>query len=200
MKIAMFGGSFDPVHIDHVSLCRTMILKSELDKVVVFPAACSPFKSGTRTEDYHRLNMCNLAFADEERVEVSDFEINRGGKSYTVDTLNHLKSLYNDSELYLITGADAFVTLDRWYKAREIFSIAHILTVVRDNDDISVLEKKAEEYKAFNARCTLVNTPVGTVSSTKVREAIIKGEDFGLYLPPKVTDYIKENRLYGYAD
>ena len=200
MKIAMFGGSFDPVHIDHVSLCRTMICKSELDKVVVFPAACSPFKSGTRTEDHHRINMCNLAFEDLNEVEVSDFEINRGGKSYTVDTLNYLKDLYKDSELYLIMGADAFVTLDKWYKSKEIFSLAHILTVVRDDDDISVLEIKSDEYKTYNARCTLVSTPIGGVSSTKVREAIINGEDFSLYLPPKVADYIKENRLYGYAD
>lgn len=201
MKLAMFGGSFDPVHKNHVSLCETMIEKFGLDKVIVFPAACSPFKKGTQTEGFHRLNMCRLAFNGIKGVEVSDFEIQRGGKSYTVDTLNSLRNEYKDAQLYLITGADAFLTLNSWYKSQEIFSLAHILTVVRDEDDISSLKAKAEEYKAeFNARCTLVSTPVGSISSTIVREALKNREDAGYYLQDNVFKYIKENGLYDYAD
>ena len=71
MKIAMFGGSFDPVHNDHIKLCETMIDTCRLDKVVVFPAACSPFKSGTQTEDLHRLNMCKIAFENIDKVASS---------------------------------------------------------------------------------------------------------------------------------
>ena len=201
MKLAMFGGSFDPVHKNHVSLCETMIDKIGLDKVIVFPAACSPFKKGTQTEDFHRLNMCRLAFENCDKVEISDFETKRGGKSYTIDTLRFLNTEYKDSELYLITGADAFLTLDKWYKAEEIFCLAHILTVVRDDDRIDSLKAKAEELKSeFNARCTLISTPVGSVSSTKVREALKSGSDVGLFLQDNVLKYIKENGLYGYAD
>ncbi len=200
MKLAMFGGSFDPVHKNHVALCEVMIEKFNLDKVVVFPAACSPFKKGTATADFHRLNMCKLAFENNDRVEVSDFEINRGGKSYTVDTLDYLKNEYKDSELYLITGADAFLTLNAWYKSEEIFGLAHILTVVRDDDDIDSLKAKAEEYKVFNVKCTLVSTPVGSISSTKVREALKSGNDASVFLQDNVLKYIKENGLYDYAD
>lgn len=200
MKIAMFGGSFDPVHLNHVSLCETMIKTASLDKVVVFPAACSPFKTGTQTEDFHRLNMCKLAFEGVNRVEVSDFEITRGGKSYTVDTLKFLKENYPQDEIYLITGADAFVTLEKWYKAEEIFSLAHILTVVRNEDSIEVLQQKAEEFKKYGAVCTLVSTPVGPVSSTTVREALRKKSDVSSLLPEKVIEYIKENGLYNYGN
>ena len=194
----MFGGSFDPVHNDHIKLCETMIDTCRLDKVVVFPAACSPFKSGTQTEDLHRLKMCKIAFENIDKVEVSNFEIQRGGKSYTVDTLEFLKEQYKDSELYLITGADAFITLSKWYESERIFSIAHILTVVRDDDDIDAIKAKACEYTAFGASCSFIDTPIGEISSTQIREMIHNGEDASLCLTSEVYDYIKENRLYGY--
>ncbi len=200
MKLAMFGGSFDPVHNDHVALCNTMLQSLNLDKVVVFPAACSPFKDDTQTKALHRLNMCMLAFEKCDRVEVSDFEIKKGGKSYTIDTLKFLTEKYQNAELYLITGADAFLTLSSWHNAGDIFSLAHILTIVRDNDNIDVLEAKAEEYKALNAKCTLINTPVGSLSSTKVRSALKNREDVSAFLPHNVINYIKENGLYGYGD
>ncbi len=199
MKIAMFGGSFDPVHNDHVALCEAMINKFALDKVVVFPAACSPFKAGTQTEGFHRLNMCKLAFEAINRVEVSDFEIRKGGKSYTVDTLMFLNEKYNSSELFLITGSDAFLTLSTWYQSDEIFRLAHILAMVRGSDDINALKSKAEEYETLNARCTLVSTPVGSISSTTVRNAIKHNEDVSAYLPQDVFSYIKKNGLYNYG-
>lgn len=193
----MFGGSFDPVHNDHVGICETMIKEAELDKVVVFPAACSPFKNNTQADDIHRLNMCKLAFSSFDKVEVCDFEINKGGKSYTIDTLNFLKEKYPAAKLYLIVGADAFLTLSNWYKADEIFSLAHILTVVRDDTDYESLELKAKEY---NADCTLISTPIGFLSSTTVRKALAKKQNVSECLSPQVINYIKENGLYGYAD
>lgn len=198
MKLAMFGGSFDPVHNSHISLCETMVEKFGLDKVIVFPAACSPFKNTAKTGDYHRLNMCKLAFANVKNTEVSDFEIQKGGKSYTIDTLEFLSNEYRDSELYLITGADSFLTLNSWYKSDAIFKLAHILTVVRDNDDINSLIAKYEEYRKLNAKCTLVSEPVGSLSSTMVREALKNREDVSKFMPSEVIDYIKENELYGY--
>ena len=198
MKIAMFGGSFDPVHNDHVGLVKVMADSFELDRVQIFPAACSPFKDKTGATDFHRLNMCRLAFECDRRFLVSDFEIVRGGKSYTVNTLDFLKSQYPDDRLYLITGADAFMTLSKWYESERIFSIAHILTVVRDEDDISALKAKEKEYADLGAVCSFIETPIGETSSTKIRELLQRGEDASAYLPSEVYDYIKDNRLYGY--
>ncbi len=201
MKIAMFGGSFDPVHKAHVRLCERMIKDFDLDKVIVFPAASSPFKDTTETSPEHRLNMCRLAFVDIDEVEVSDFEIKRGGKSYTIDTLNFLKSEYPGAELYLIVGGDAFSTLDKWHKAQEIFDLAHILTIVRDSHDLFRLVLKKSEYKKFGAKVDLVDSSVGGISSTKARELLIADDDdITRLLPHCVIDYIKENNLYGYED
>ena len=198
MKIAMFGGSFDPVHNDHISLVRVMADTFELDRVYIFPAACSPFKDKTGALDFHRLEMCRLAFEKDDRFVVSDFEIARGGKSYTVNTLEFLKSQYPDAQIHLITGADAFMTLSKWYESERIFSIAHILTVVRDEDVISALKTKEKEYADLGAVCSFIETPIGETSSTKIRELLQRGEDASQYLPFEVYDYIKDNRLYGY--
>lgn len=201
MKIAMFGGSFDPVHKAHVRLCERMINDFNLDKVIVFPAASSPFKDSTETASEHRLNMCRLAFEGMDKVEVSDFEVIRGGKSYTVDTLNHLKNVYPEAELYMIVGGDAFSTLDKWYKAPEIFSIARILTIVRDEHDLQRLTLKTFEYKELGAVVDMVEDSVGGISSTKVRELLgSDNDDITRLLPQSVIDYIKENSLYGYED
>lgn len=200
MKLAMFGGSFDPVHKNHVDLCKTMIKNFSLDKVIVFPAACSPFKNSAYTADIHRLNMCRLAFENCHGVEVSDFELKKGGKSYTVDTLRFLRESYKDAELYLITGADAFLTIDSWYKSEEIFKLANILTVVREDDDVNDLKLKSEELQKLGASAFFLDTSIGSVSSTKVRKALSCGSDVSSFLDIKVIEYIKKNGLYGYAD
>lgn len=198
MRLAMFGGSFDPVHNDHVSLCKQMISLFRLDKVIVFPAACSPFKKEAQTADYHRLNMCKLAFNAVKKAEVSDYEISKGGKSYTVDTLEFLKRTYPDCEIYLITGADAFLSLPDWHRAEDIFSLAHILTVVRNGDGAEVLKKAADEFsKCYDARISLVTAPVGSLSSTEIRNMLAKKDESVMeYLPSAVWKYIKENGLY----
>ena len=197
----MFGGSFDPIHKAHVRLCERMINDFELDKVIVFPAASSPFKDTTETPAEHRLNMCKIAFEDVDKVEISDFEIIRGGKSYTIDSLNFLKSSYPGAELFLIVGGDAFCTLDKWFKAQEIFDIAHILTIVRDGHDMFQLSLKKSHYEKMGARVKLIEDSVGGISSTKARELLLNDDgDITRLLPHRVIDYIKENNLYGYGD
>ena len=145
--------------------------------------------------------MCRLAFGDIDKVEVSDYEIKRGGKSYTIDTLNFLKSEYPDSELYLIVGGDAFSSLDKWHKAKEIFNMSHILTIVRDNHDLYSIGLKKNEYEMLGAKVDLVDSSVGGISSTKARELLIADDDdITRLLPHCVIDYIKENNLYGYEN
>ena len=109
---AMFGGSFNPVHNGHVELLERMIFEFHLDKVLVIPTNVTPLKDNSfmaAAED--RLAMCRLAFSHVPAIEVSDMEITREGKSYTVDTLKMLKEKYADAKLHLIVGADAFLQL-----------------------------------------------------------------------------------------
>ena len=157
-KIAMFGGSFNPIHNAHINLATAFIKKLKLDKLLLIPTAEPPHKSDSEmVSAEHRLNMCRLASEDIKKIEVSDIEIKREGKSYTVDTLKQLREMYPESELYLITGADMFMTLDEWKNPEEIFSLAAICTVPRNDDDIKNLEEKEKKYREMGAQTVILD-------------------------------------------
>lgn len=199
---AMFGGSFNPVHNGHVELLERMIFEFHLDKVIVIPTNVTPLKDNSfmaAAED--RLAMCRLAFSHVPAIEVSDMEITREGKSYTVDTLKMLKEKYADAKLHLIVGADAFLQLPLWYKAEEIFSLAKILTIVRDDIDCDSLKRAGESYKEkFGAECGIIENPVTDISSTEIRSLIKENSPVSELLPSDVYNFIKENELYGYKN
>lgn len=199
-KIAMFGGSFNPVHKAHVGLLLRMKDIFSLDIIYVIPTYNTPLKDNTPILSCtHRLNMCKLAFEDVDGVIVSDTEIRRGGESYTADTLAEISRLHPHDELYLITGADSFMQLDRWYCPEKVFSLAHILTVSRGEYDFDDLSSQKQKYElVFGARISIVEEPIALMSSTDVRNAIRDKKDFTHLLPVGVSDYIKTNRLYSY--
>jgi nicotinate-nucleotide adenylyltransferase len=125
-KIAIYGGSFDPPHKGHRLLAENLMKSCGALKVIVIPTAMSPFKNSSGASAEDRLQMCRLAFSDEV-FEVSDIEISRGGKSYTVDTVAAVKAMYPDAELYLFMGDDMLLSFDKWYKHEEILRIATIV-------------------------------------------------------------------------
>ncbi len=199
-KIAMFGGSFNPVHNAHVGLVRRMKDVFSLDAIYVIPTYNTPLKDNTpMLSCTHRFNMCKLAFEGTDGVIVSDIEINREGKSYTADTLAEIRRLHPYDELYLITGADSFMQLERWYCPEKVFSQAHILTVSRGEYDFDNLSSQRQKYEdLFGARISIVEEPIALISSTDVRNAVRDKKDFTHLLPEKVSDYIKTNGLYNY--
>ena len=111
-RIAMFGGTFNPIHNAHINLALAFIKKLKLDKLLLIPTGVPPHKTDLDIiYGEHRLNMCRLAVQDYKKIEVSDIEVKRGGKSYTADTLRQLKEIYPDSEFFVIMGADMYMTL-----------------------------------------------------------------------------------------
>lgn len=198
IKIAMFGGSFNPVHLGHTGLVERMIQRYDLDKVYIVPTFNTPLKDNTpMLSPEHRYNMCSLAFSHIENSVVTDIEIKREGKSYTVDTLKQLRNIHPDCELYLIIGADSFIQLPLWHDCDTIFSISTILTISRGEYDASVLNSKKAEYESlYNAQISIVEEPIAQVSSTQIRNAISNGDDYKHLLCEKVSDYIKVNGLY----
>lgn len=196
-RIAMFGGSFNPIHNAHINLASSFIKKLKLDKLLLIPTATPPHKSDSEmVSAEHRLNMCKLAAEEQKKVEVSDIEIKREGKSYTVDTLRQLKELYPDSELFLIIGADMFVTLLEWREPEEIFSLATICTVPRDDDDIEVLEEKEKLYNEMGAKTVILNLKKSSISSSKIRRLAFNDESFSKFVDSKVEQYVYANYLY----
>ncbi len=196
-RIAMFGGSFNPIHNAHINLAAAVIKKLKLDKLLLIPAADPPHKSsGEMISAEHRMNMCKLAAENNKKIEVSDIEIQREGKSYTVDTLKQLKTMYPDSELYLIIGADMFMTLTEWKDPEEIFKLAAVCTVPRNDDDAAALALKEEEYREMGGTVIILDIKKSSISSTKVRDHAFKDESFSKYVDPKVENYIYANYLY----
>ena len=197
MKIAMFGGSFNPIHTGHIQLAQAFVKRLGLDKVLIIPTFIPPHKHcDNSVSPQARLEMCRLAVKNLPFAEVSDIEIKRGGASYTYLTLEELSEKYKNDELFLITGADMFMSIHTWKHPEIIFSLATICGVPRNDDDIKNLQKQSEYLKTLNAKTEILDVSLMTVSSTEIRNKIKNGEDFSTLVPPEVENYIIENKLY----
>lgn len=195
MKRAIFGGSFNPIHNDHIRLALTFADQYALDRVTLIPTYVTPLKDNTEIVDgRHRLAMCCLASMDYPQLEVSDVELRRKGMSYTSDTLAYFAG--RGDELYLIMGADMYMTLDRWHEYRTIFDLATILVAPRDEADYHSLEEKYRIYQAENCRTLFLHSGVGGLSSTAVRAAVRRGESLGGMVDSRVEAYIIKHKLY----
>ncbi len=196
-KIAVFGGSFNPVHNAHILLAKKAASELSLDKVFAVPTFLTPLKDNKfMVSPQDRLNMCRLAWRDDALVSVSDVEILRGGKSYTVDTLAFFARQFSSSELFLIVGADMFMTIHQWHDPEKIFSSAKIVTVPRNKNHYRSLLIQADKLSALGAQSVILKEPVADISSTFIRGRLRTGADVSSYLPENVIEYIKINNLY----
>lgn len=196
MRRAIYGGSFNPVHNDHIRLALRFAEQFELDRVTLIPTYITPLKNNTKIVDgIHRYNMCLLAAEDHPTLEVSDIELRRKGESYTSDTIAQFKN--DEDTLFLIVGADMYMTLDKWHDFRYIFDNVTILAAPRDELDYISLEEKYGEYKAkYGCRTIIASHGIGALSSTIVREGIAAGADVSSMIDSRVLEYIKEHDLY----
>ena len=196
-RIGIFGGSFNPIHNAHTDLAAAFVKKLKLDKLLIIPAAIPPHKDSSAVIDpVHRLNMCRLAFDSVKKCEVCDIEIKRQGISYTIDTLTQIKEIYPDSEIFLIMGADMFMTLDSWKNPDRIISLAALCTVPRNSDDLAALSEKETEYRQSGAQTVILDLKKSEISSTMIRQLIYNDESFSKYVDSKVEKYIYANYLY----
>lgn len=197
-RIGIYGGTFAPPHIGHRAAAEAFMKQMRLDYLYVIPTAIPPHK----TVDFDvtpadRLRLCELAFADLDGVIVSDIEIKRGGRSYTVDTLRELSS--PDARLFLLCGTDMLLTLDSWYCAEEIFKLCYPIYIRRENDAIitnKILKKISEYTEKYNAVVRRVVTEPIEMSSSRVRKTLREGGDISSMVPPLVESYIRENSLF----
>ncbi len=195
MRIGIYGGAFNPVHKGHVKLAEEIKEKAHLDKIIIIPSGLSPHKSsGQLIDSEHRLEMCRLAF-DDEYFEVSDLEIRREGKSYTIDTVTELKSVYPDDELYLIMGSDMLLSFHKWYRYEDILSMVTLCATTRQ-DDISTDELLRYSEDVLKKEVIIIDFEPFECSSTQVRNALLEGEDATSLVGEKVMDYVAENALY----
>lgn len=197
MKTALFGGSFDPVHTAHLRMAGMLADALSLDRVLFMPTFVPPHKvKSGMAPAADRFEMCRIAVACDPRFAVSDMEIQRGGASFTVDTLTQLREQYPDDEWYLLIGADMFMTFGTWYRFADILKMATVCTIPRDDVSAAHLRDYANTLIAAGGRCYVLETPVGDISSTVVRSRIASGEAPDDLVPDAVMAYIRENGLY----
>lgn len=199
-KIAIFGGTFNPPHMGHIRLVKAFEEQKGFDKVLIIPTYLPPHKQSTQLASCEdRLQMCRLAFS-QPVFEISDIEVQRGGKSYTYDTLKQLAKVYKDAQFYLIIGSDMFLTFHEWRMAEEIFDLCTVCAALRE-DDKSLAELQEYAKKFFPERADKLNIVLSDfkpleVSSTQLRQKIGEGQDVSNLVPKAVLEYINGRGLY----
>lgn len=195
-RLGLFGGSFDPPHLGHLRLSDAAIRCCGLDRMIILPAACSPFKTNVFASDQDRFAMCRQTFSGPE-YSVSAYELQRGGKSYTVDTVAHFRSQYPDAELFLLMGEDQLLSFDRWYRWREILQNASLCAAVRTGDGKrETLERYADETLRQYGRVTVMEFEPFPLSSTEIRQKVQKKASVAGLVSPQTEKYILEKSLY----
>ncbi|HIW12311.1 MAG TPA: nicotinate (nicotinamide) nucleotide adenylyltransferase [Candidatus Salinicoccus stercoripullorum] len=185
MKIAVFGGTFDPVHIGHVHAVVEAKISLDLDRIIFVPARQSPLKKTPPAGDAHRLEMLHRATDAYEFMEVDTFELEQEGVSYTHDTASYLSKKYPEDELYFLMGVDQYLDFDKWHNNDELLRLMSFAVMARASEEVTV-----------KAPFIRVQQPVVEVSATIIRERIAEGEIVRHQLNDTVHDYIKEQRLY----
>ncbi len=197
-RVGIYGGTFSPVHNAHIQTAKLFMEQMKLDYLYVIPTGRHPHKEqGETASAEHRLKMCQLAFRGVDGVIVSDMEIERGGESYTFDTV---KELYREGRrLLLLGGTDMVLSFDRWYKYREILELCYPVYVRREKDamlDNMIVNKLAKYYSESGKMFRKLVCEPYELTSTQVREAVKEGRSISEMVPPAVEKYILENSLY----
>ena len=197
-KIGIFGGSFNPVHNEHVKIALGAIEELKLDKLLVIPTYVSPHKQNATVESGEdRLNMLKLAFKGVDKVEVSDYEVNSKGVSYTYLTILHFKSIYKNATFYFIMGSDMLENFPTWKNPEIIAKNAELVLLNRKGDSHLNLPSIKRIKELFNKEVIFLNTEGENVSSTEVRLRIKLKLNLDGIIDSKVKDYITLNNLYG---
>ncbi|MFO8083387.1 MAG: nicotinate-nucleotide adenylyltransferase [Desulfobacterales bacterium] len=219
-KLGLFGGTFNPIHLGHLTVAEEVREGFDLDQICFIPAAMPPHKQKKKVaEASDRLEMIRIAIADYEAFSVSDIELKRSGPSYTIDTLDYFKTIFfEETQLYFIVGMDAFLDIETWKSFRQLFNATPFIVMSRPGALDEELEKKvtvlkkilvskvSPDYRFDSARYAFFHrekmpvflfdvTPVN-ISATMIREKISQGKSITSLVPKKVKEYIESKGLY----
>ena len=202
MRIAMFGGTFDPFHAGHAAITRFVLSEWLADRVLLIPAPVPPHKDASRISPYEiRRKLIELASAGMENVEISDVERDRTGKSYSIDTLNELAAAHPGDEIILLIGGDSLATLHLWHLAHELVRNYTILTYPRPGSIVTEASLVTSGWSKAEAEKLLAgimhDAPVFPLSATQIRQMLAEGRT----LPPGTIadaemDWIRKQNLY----
>lgn len=204
MRIGIYGGAFDPIHLGHLLLAETCLRQARLDRLIFVPTGVSPHRKDKdyfAAEPEDRLRMIELSIEHYDEFWVSRFEIDRTEKSFTLDTIQYFVRLFGlvQPELCFVVGADTFFDLPNWYEIEEVLKLA--LPIVADRPgtptpDFNLLRDKLspEQFEALQAN--RIEMPQIDLSSSRIRKQLEQGESIRFQVPREVEEYIKINRIY----
>jgi nicotinate-nucleotide adenylyltransferase len=216
LKLGILGGTFNPVHYGHLAAAEEVRDRLKLDRILFIPSFSPPHKQEENVPSaMHRMEMVRLATLDNPCFEPSDIEIQRGGRSYTIDTINALRGSYAGSELFFITGLDSFLDIQTWNQWERLLSLCGFVVLSRpgyrftDLLKIDFMKQAAGELtgldqgerreaivRAGSFTVFLEMIPLYDISSTDIRRRIKESRSIKYHLPAAVETYIIEKRLY----
>ena len=197
MRIGIFGGSFDPIHSEHISLARQAVCDLSLNRLFVMPAANPPHKPWkTLTSDEDRLTACRLAFETDEKISVSDYELSQGGVSYTYLTVEHFRKEYPTAELYFLMGTDMLRNFPLWKNPERILECCTLAVCARAEESDWASREQSNFYARYGKNFTVLSYEGKDVSSTQIRVLAGAGLDLTEFTAPEAADYIRTKGLY----
>ena len=190
MKIGLYFGSFNPIHIGHLAIANYITEFTDINKVWFVISPQNPFKNKiSLLNDNHRYQLVNLAIESFNKFKASNIEFKLPKPSYTIDTLTYLKEKYPNKKFVLIIGSDNVPTFDKWKNYHEIIRQYEIYVYPRPDTDLKLVEDKYPSFK-------IIDAPLIEISSSFIRNAIKEKKEVKYFLPEKVYEYIKEMHFY----
>lgn len=199
-KIGIIGGTFNPIHLAHLYIAYEAKCQLNLDKVIFMPAGSPPHKKNEDIlEAPLRYKMVLEAIKKYEDFEISNYEIEKEGFSYTYETLENFKS--EDNILYFITGADCLINIEKWKNPDRIFKTSKLVVFNRPGYDKESLKlQKNEIEKKYNTSINFLDIMDLEISSTMIRDRIKEGKKIDFFIPKEVLDFIIKNNIYNYCE
>ena len=197
-KIGIMGGTFNPIHNGHLQLAEHAYRDYALDEVIFMPSHRPVYKRGIYiVDDRTRVEMIKRAIAGRSYFSISTMELDRGGNTYTIDTMKALREEMPDCELYFLIGADSLFQLETWYKAEQLLRITNFLVAIRNGSTLSQMKVIAQKlYEKYGTKIGFLSMQNIDISSSEIRNRIYNSLDVSRMLPASVLDYMEEKRLY----
>ena len=193
MAIALYGGSFDPIHIGHLI---TALDTYDLEKVIFIPSYITPLKGrGLEASDKNRFEMTKLSTKGNLKFEVSDYEISNEGVSYSYNTVKYFKDTYQDEKINFIIGTDRAKDLKKWYNIEELSKLVTFIFVARDGEKLEDIVEKDDFYKGIDYEIMI--SPIIEISSSLIRNRIKQNKKIDYMVTDNCKSYIEELSLYG---
>ena len=195
-RIAIFGGTFSPIHFGHLLIAEQVAKQYKLNSVLFMPAGQPPHKENDNLlEAKHRLEMIKLAIGNNKKFAYSAYEINKEGKSYTAETLKHFLDLGIAKEVFFIIGADSLLDIFNWRQSSYLLENASFIVASRPGFDLNHIMED-ERYKPYKEKIKIIKTVFVDHSSTRIREWIREKKSIRYQIPEAVRKYIIKNKLY----